>query len=443
MQIYKAIMKIFNYDFEDVFNLFLIAIASSFFFRVPSTWLLILFVLFCAFNFKKLEISKFKWILIGCISSPFLLEIVFFLNNDSLKLGIKAAEKTVSLLLLPIIILGNANKLNLKTLLKGYSVITTSVILLLFIRFLIISPKIFSVYLKGNELWEVGYVFAESFKMHAPALNLHLGFLTIVCFKLLSDFLKLKQYLWVCLYSIFLILNFFFVLFVNTKLAILMTIAGVVLVFFFDIFRKYKPKKIAVISLITIVSFSSVFFTVLNNNPYIKEKFLRVPFRHIDKVGRLDEIDNPEATVYSSLVTRVSIWKSASEVALENLPLGVGSSNGKAVLIKHYGETNQRFLERSKFPAHNQFLDFTIKFGILGFLVVALYIFTLGYIGIKLRSSIATSLFILFLSVNLVDDFLIRFDGIVFSGFWFSIFAALYSLERSRKSIQNQEKVIL
>jgi hypothetical protein len=35
----------------------------------------------------------------------------------------------------------------------------------------------------------------------------------------------------------------------------------------------------------------------------------------MDKVGKLDEIDHPEIVVYSSFVTRVSIWKSAWELS--------------------------------------------------------------------------------------------------------------------------------
>ena len=63
---------------------------------------------------------------------------------------------------------------------------------------------------------------------------------------------------------------------------------------------------------------------------------------------------------------RVSIWKSAWELSLKNLPFGVGASDGKPELVNYYKQTNQHFLAKYEFPTHNQFLDFLLKYGILG-----------------------------------------------------------------------------
>jgi hypothetical protein len=62
-----------------------------------------------------------------------------------------------------------------------------------------------------------------------------------------------------------------------------------------------------------------IFFPVQKNNPYMKEKYSTVTFAYMDKVGKLDEIENPEAKVFNLL--RVSIWKSAWELSLDHLPL--------------------------------------------------------------------------------------------------------------------------
>ena len=35
-------------------------------------------------------------------------------------------------------------------------------------------------YLKGIELWEMGYVFSKTIGIHAPALNMHLAFVSII-----------------------------------------------------------------------------------------------------------------------------------------------------------------------------------------------------------------------------------------------------------------------
>ncbi|MNF79262.1 O-Antigen ligase [compost metagenome] len=146
----------------------------------------------------------------------------------------------------------------------------------------------------------------------------------------------------------------------------------------------------------------------------------------MDKVGKLDEIDHPEIKVFNSLVTRVSIWKSAWELSVQNLPFGVGAADGKSELNKYYAATNQQFLAKYEFPTHNQFLDFLLKFGILGPLVVILYIFTICYLGYDLKNGMILSFFLIFFTSNLTDDFLLRFDGIAFSGLWLSIFGSYW-----------------
>jgi O-antigen ligase len=172
----------------------------------------------------------------------------------------------------------------------------------------------------------------------------------------------------------------------------------------------------------------------------MKEKYARVTFAYMDKVGQLDSIENPEAKVFNSLVTRLSIWKSAWELSLENLPFGVGASDGKPELVQYYKQTNQHFLAKYEFPTHNQFLDFLLKFGILGPIVVFLYLFTIGFLGFRTKNAIIIAFFFIFFTSNLTDDFLLRFDGIVFSGLWFSIFGS-YWLQQI--TIDDKEQLVL
>ena len=93
-------------------------------------------------------------------------------------------------------------------------------------------------------------------------------------------------------------------------------------------------------------------------------------------------------------------------------------------------KTNQKFLFRHQLPVHNQYLDSLLKFGFLGTISVLLYIFSIGYLGYCNKNGIIIAFFLLFFISNLTDDFLIRFDGITFSGFWASLFAAYYLQRR-------------
>jgi len=350
-----------------------------------------------------------------------------FWNNDSFAKGLKSIEKSTSLLIFPIFIIGNYQRLNFLKIAQTYAIATTIIMLFFFLRFLIIYPELMDKYLNGIDLWEMGYQFADSIGIHAPALNMHLAFVSVCAlyfvFESFRNHEKATLKIGRLIHFLF---SFFFVLFVNTRMALINVLIGFLIVFFFEISSKFNTKKILLTAVTVLVLLGGITFFFVQKNPYMKEKYSSVTFAYMDKVGKLDEIDHPEIKVFNSLVTRVSIWKSAWELSVKNLPFGVGASDGKPELNKYYKTTNQQFLAKYEFPTHNQFLDFLLKFGILGPIVVFLYIFTIGYLGYDLKNATIISFFLIFFTSNLTDDFLLRFDGIAFSGLWFSIFGSYW-----------------
>ncbi|MDR6845021.1 O-antigen ligase family protein [Flavobacterium granuli] len=420
-------MTISEKNFNKIFNGFLILIAIAMIFRKPCTLLIILFAVFNLIFIKKLNYSKQSLALILLIASPLVLEIIMFWNNDSFAKGLKSLEKYSSLLVFPLFILGNYQRIQFLKILRYYSVTTTIIMLFFFIRFIIYFPELIHKYINGIDLWEMGYEFSNSIGIHAPALNMHLAFVSICSLYFVFESFRLNEK-WILRLSniILFILSFFFVLFVNTRMALFNALIGFVLVFFGEVMRKYNLKKVLGTMAVLAITLGGVLFFFVQSNPYMKEKYSSVTFAHMDKIGKLDEIEHPEAKVFNSLVTRVSIWKSGWELAEKNLIFGVGASDGKPELVKYFKQTNQQFLAKYKFQTHNQFLDFLIKFGILGTLVVVLYIFTIGYLGLSLKSAIVFSFFFLFFTSNLTDDFLLRFDGIAFSGLWMAIFGSYW-----------------
>lgn len=420
-------MNISEKIYNKSFHLFLLVIASMMIFRKPCTWIIILFVLFGLFFYKRIKLSKTALSLGLIIASPLLLEILFFWNNDSLLLGLKSIEKYTSLLIFPLLLLGNHKRVNIFKLLQGYSIITTCILFFYFIRFIVVYPQYIHKYLNGIHLWEMGYVFSNSIGIHAPALNMHLAFVCIICFYFtVLNFSEKRSILQKTLSIILFLFSFFFVLFVNTRMALFQSIVGFVIVFFYEVLKRYSIKKVLLIFVSIVFFVTGMLYIFIKENPYMKEKYSTITFANMDKVGKLDEIKDPQIVAFNSLVTRVSIWKSALELSIENLPFGVGSSDGRPELVNYYKKTNQKFLAKYEFPTHNQYIDFLLKFGLLGLVVVIFYITTIGYIGYKTKNTIIVFFFFLFLTSNLTDDFLIRFDGIAFSGFWFSVFGALW-----------------
>ena len=429
-------MKISEKTFDKIFNLLLFFIAITLIFRKLCTVFLIVFVVFNLQFLKKTKISKSQLPIILLVAAPFLMEMLFFWNNDSYAMGLKSLEKSVSLLFFPIFIIGNYQRIQFIKILKAYCITTTLIMTFFFVRFIVLDPEHFYKYLNGNDLWEMGYVFSESIGIHAPALNMHLAFVAFCNLYFLFDASKINYSKWSKTRDLLVfILSFFFVLYVNTRMALLATLISFLIVVYFQISKSYSSKVIFKRTIISLVLIASVLFLFIQKNPYMKEKYSTQIFSNMDKIGKLDEIDHPEIAVYSSFVTRVSIWKSAWELSLKNLPFGVGASDGKPELVKYFKETNQVFLAEYEFPTHNQFLDFLLKFGILGPIVALFYIGFIAYLGIKAKSAVIISFFFLFFTSNLTDDFLLRFDGIVFSGLWISIFASYWLQQKSKPMV--------
>lgn len=425
-------MKISDENHRKGFNLLLLLIASTFLFSKLCTWFIIAFVLYNLIFLRRNKFPKQALFFGIIIAAPFLLEILFFWKNDNLLMGWKYAEKSISLLFFPYFIISNYKGIPFFKFLNAYAKITTFVVLILLLRFILTEPELIQKYIHGVHLWEMGYVFAESFKNHAPALNMHLTFVAVINFYFLLDYFRTQRSRWLSIFQVFTFLtSILLILVVNTRMSLLNVIVGFGIVIFVEAFKYFKTQKV----IIGTLSFFGVMILILvafvRLNPYMKEKYSSTTFAYMDKVGKLDEIKDPEKTVFNAFVTRVSIWKSAWELAQQSLATGYGSSKSKTELVHYFEQTDQQFLAKYAFPTHNQFLDSLLKFGILGIISVFAYIFLALYLGIKTHSGIIIAFFFNFFTSNLVDDFLIRFDGIVFSGLWISLFVAFYLQQKT------------
>ncbi|WP_422106677.1 O-antigen ligase family protein [Winogradskyella sp.] len=393
-------------------------------FRVYATPLIFLFILLSVLFYNQIKYSRKSLLPIFIISLPLLLNIVFIWNNDSLYEGIKQLEKYSTCLFFPLLLLFQPFKISINKVFRAYSIVFTSILVVCFFLHFLTQYDLFVKYINGELVWQMGYNFALSMELHAPALNMHVAFLVIVnLYLLLSYYLKKKSSKLLAFRVIIFLVSVLILLFINTRIAIVNAFIGIVLVSSLVIYNHMPKKKaLKIISLITgtIIVISLSFILLF---PYVIKKYSKLTFKHMDKIGQLDTFENPEAEVYSALVTRVSIWKTTVDVISSNVIFGVGCADGKKELIKAYKQTNQKFLAKYEFPVHNQYLDFFLKFGIFGFLAVNLYIFYPLYIFKKGRKPYVLFFFILFFTSNLTDDFLVRYDGIVFSALWVSIFS--------------------
>ncbi|GLB52893.1 hypothetical protein NBRC110019_19330 [Neptunitalea chrysea] len=221
-------------------------------------------------------------------------------------------------------------------------------------------------------------------------------------------------------------MSFVIVMYINTRVAVVTTVLGYGIVCFFELFKNkniYKAIKVSGILLGVVITSMVAFVKIF---PYSVEKFTEGSFSDMEYVGNLDAVEHPEIRFFNKLVTRVSIWKSALELSEDRLFTGYGASDARHELVDYYKNTDQKFLAKYEFPTHNQYIDFLLKFGVLGLIGIFCFMFGIGYLGWQLKDSVIISFFLLFFISNLTDDFLIRYDGITFSALWFAIFANKY-----------------
>ncbi|MGV0922667.1 O-antigen ligase family protein [Empedobacter tilapiae] len=413
----------------DKFNeCILIFISSTILIRPISTVLIFVFVIGNLINYKNLKLDKkiIKGFLFLMI--PIFLEILFIWNNTPINKGFKGLEKVLSFFIFPFFICINYKKYNFFNVIYYYRYIFTLVLFFVLIRFAILKPDFVLKYFEGVELWEMGYVIADSFGSHAPSVNMHVAFLIMANIYILL-YRKEKRII-----SALLLVSSIIILFIfNTRASLGTSILGAIIIFSVYAYEQYKKRFLLVFTIFLLIV-TTIVSVAFYSNPYMKEKYSKVTFANMDKIGKLDEVDNPEGVLHNALVTRITMWKSSIELSKEKLFIGFGSINDKQALLDYYKRTDQKFLLKHKFPVHNQFFDYLLKFGLLGFLGLIYFFIQNFKIAIFSKNILLFVFIINFLLSNLVDDFLISFDGIVFSAIWLSLGYAYYL----KKNCNNQ-----
>lgn len=409
-----------------MYNFLLLTVSLALPFGKLSNLAIILFTLFNLIFYKRPELNKQIWKIALLMLIPLILEVLFFWNNDVFAKGIKSLMKYISLLVFYFFIIGHYKRVNVNQLLRCYAMSMTIILLLLEIRFVIFFQEYVQKYLNGIDLWEVGYVFTQSFKVHAPALNLQLVFVACVnlYFLLASFFEKNKRQILVN--TLLVLFSSLHVLIVNTRISLVCLILCYVFMISYDFKKRYDFKKVIIATGCVSLFLGLIIAIAVYSNPFMVRKYTSFTFDHLDKVGKLDEMEHPEIDAYNGLVNRLSIWKSSLELANKNWTVGVGASDANEELIQYYLNTNQFFLAKYKFATHNQYLNYYLKFGIIGFILTICYMLGQFYLGNILRNGLIIAFAIVFTISNLTDDFLNRFDGIGFSGFFYSSFIVLY-----------------
>ena len=417
-----------SYSKEDLFYIMVALYASTIIFNEFSKFFLWGFGAIFLIFYSKIYIYRSK--VIWAFIIPVVLHVLFFWNNESFIQSIKQLEKFTVFLVFPLIFIFQQRPINIRKILTYYSSIFSTILLLFFIYYLYVNFIDFKGYVLGEDVWKMGYAFSNFLGTHAPRFNMHVSFLSFVNLYLVMNTALGKNKdssLFVrgaCLAS-----SLFVMLIINTRVAIAIFAVGAISYIVYIFFVKgFTAKKMFFISAILGIISTVFLFTF----PYTLEKFQKKTFNKMDMIGKLDQIDEPEEKIYNSLVTRLTVWSVVLDMSTKKPIKGYGYTNCYALLFQEYKDSNQQFLLKHKFKVHNQFLDYLLKFGYAGALLLIIFFANKFYIAIKIRSTVFLYFCILFLAANLFDDLLRIYDGIAFSAFWTSVFIKSYLEKRSK-----------
>jgi hypothetical protein len=130
-----------------------------------------------------------------------------------------------------------------------------------------------------------------------------------------------------------------------------------------------------------------------------------------------------------SIIMRWVYWQTGIEIIKENLLFGVGTGDVQNKFQEEYIKHNSILAPQFRLRAHNQFLTFTITFGILGFLV---FMFALFYPIYKLELQnriLYLAFFVVLFASFITEDTLESQAGVTFYIFMHSVLCWLYPSE--------------
>jgi len=236
--------------------------------------------------------------------------------------------------------------------------------------------------------------------------RLYIGFLCVLSILVSYQSLKKEYHPNNRYYLASIILNGLFIVLIMSKVALAILIAIVLLRQFYG-----KHKKIRLlISLVVILLISGINYK--SYKPYF-EKIINSEYANT----KVNYIEGTIPWGYRSLV-----WDSSISIikGIENKWNGIGFKETNNLLKASYendindAATKEIFLSK-RFNTHNQFLDFYISSGIIGFL---LFICVLGVLFFHYRKHFfATALLVSIILLGLVENFFHRQIGAYYFGF--------------------------
>ncbi len=331
-------------------------------------------------KYLKLNYKKFF-----ATSAFFIISLIGLLYSNDFNSGLNELYVRLPMLVFPIVIF-STNLTNDSFLFSwkyfSYATLTTS-ILALFSAF----------YLKYNHLGD--YFFYDRFSIltnkHATYYAM---FISISILFFVYQLIHNKRHF---VFNIFFVVFLVYTLLIVSNRISFIALAISLLVLFFGYLKNYKLKLL--FSTLTIIS---IFILFQSQN--LQKRFST---NNWDKHQRND------------IELRSLLWKLAGEEILDHPIIGMGTGSNRKKLYQKYLDNQYQIAYEQQYNAHNQFIDMTLDFGIIGLII---FIISMMYIFFQIRHNYwKTALFSIFIVFMFTEVIFNRHSGIT----TFTLFVSL------------------
>jgi O-antigen ligase len=395
---------------EKIFYWFLafVSVTISFPAYNSNSQAIIGFVIFWLFfnSFKeKSTLLKKNLIPFLILSIPFWLVLVGIIFTNDIDVALKEIPKKIPFLVFPLTLL--SVKLQNKTI----PFITKQFCLGVFFSSLLALLKM--IYFKINNLGDYYY-----YDKIAILLNKHTTYFALfVVLGILFVFYELlnkKKDIIVSLVLLTLFIPMLYML--SVRISVLALLLGGFILLAYHLKTKY-----VILFLMTLpILFGTIYLT-----PNFQKRFEKSTIENTE----IEDVD------YRKLH-----WKAVLETISKNsLLVGIGTGSNRDYLYNKYKEYKLTAAYEDQYNAHNQFLEITLNYGLIGFLLFLFLLVYLALLFFKSKNSLAASILVVSITFMLTESILERHSGIIVFSLFMSLFFKIYSeSDQTKKIIKNQ-----
>ncbi len=338
--------------------------------------------------------SANQWVFAGF----FLLFIVGIFFTEDLKYGLRILERNIVWVLIPLLVpLGL--RLSKRSRYKPFLAFVIGIHLLVAFLFINALIRFFDA---GDSLVFYNVKLTEVINFHPVYLAVYFLFAMLTLFYLWSEkYLLTPRYLKV----IIVIFDVIALILLSSK----MVLGSLIFISLFLVIRKYRSRKAVIGSLLGVLLLGVVVM-----------QFEETRNRINDSLFSSWELLEKETFLYNDPFTGITVrlitWKFTMQKFFEqeNVLLGVGTGDGRNFINDVYRDRKMDDAGYLNFNMHNQYLEYLIKFGVLGLIYFLTILFLSFKKAIQGRNSLYFSFLLIFCIFSMTESNLEVQRGIVF-----------------------------